>query len=260
MKRVQAFEFEDAGWFPSLIRDFMTDYLGTAVEKLRLFAQATDVIATGLAGAGDHRIVDLASGGGRVWLSLAPALRAKFSDLQVNLTDAFPNAVALEAVVDQLPDVLSWESRPVDAARVPGGLQGLRTMFLSFHHFPPDDAQKILEDAVASGQGVAIFEGQRRDLRHLIQFALSPVGVLLMTPAIRPFRLSRLVFTYLIPIVPLLVGWDGVISALRTYTAAEMHRLASKADPGERFAWEIGELASGASVVPYILGLPKPPG
>jgi hypothetical protein len=39
-----------------------------------------------------------------------------------------------------------------------------------------------------------------------------------------------------------------------------MHRLASKADPGERFAWEIGELASGASVVPYILGLPKPPG
>ncbi len=259
MKRVQAFEFEDAGWFPVLIRDFMTDYLGTAVETLRLFAPAADVIAAGLKGSGEHRIVDLGSGGGRLWVSLAPALESQVPGLQVRLTDAYPNINALNAVVAKMPDVLATEARSVDAGQVPGDLPGMRTMFLSFHHFAPDDAQKILNDAVASGQAVAIFEGQRRDLRHLIQFAVSPIAVLLMTPTIRPFRLSRLVFTYLIPIVPLLVGWDGVVSVLRTYTADEMRHLASKADPDGRYVWEVGELASGMSVVPYLLGVPRAP-
>ena len=31
-------------------------------------------------------------------------------------------------------------------------------MFLSFHNFRPDDGRRILSDAVASGQGIAIFE------------------------------------------------------------------------------------------------------
>jgi hypothetical protein len=57
--------------------------------------------------------------------------------------------------------------------------------------------------------------------------------------------------------VPLLVGWDGVVSALRTYTGAELRQLAADADPGGKFTWEIGELASGPSVVPYMLGTPR---
>jgi hypothetical protein len=259
MKRFQAFEFEDASWFPALVRDLMTDYLGAAVEMLRLFAPAADVIAAGLAGSGEHRIVDLGSGGGRVWLSLAPVLESQVPGLQVRLTDAYPNAAALNAVVAKLPGILAAEARSVDARKVPGDLPGLRTMFLAFHHFPPDDAQKILEDGVAGGQAVVIFEGQRRDLGHLLQFAISPLAVLLMTPAIRPFRLSRILFTYLIPIVPLLVGWDGVVSVLRTYTEDEMRLLASKADPEAHFTWETGELASGTSVVPYLLGVPTAP-
>jgi hypothetical protein len=257
MKRVQAFEFEDAGWFPGLIRDFMTDYLGAAVEMLNLFAPAEDNIADGLKRSGQNRIIDLGSGGGQVWLRLAPALHAKVPELKVMLTDAYPNAGALGAVVDDLPQVLAFDKRPVDALEVPNDLVGLRTMFLTFHHFPPPAAEALLADAVAAHQPIAIFEGQRRDLRHLVQFAISPIAVLLMTPAVRPFRLTRLVFTYLIPIVPLLVGWDGVVSVLRTYKGDEMGQLASRADPDRAFAWEVGELISGASVVPYMLGVPQ---
>ena len=260
MKRVQAFEFEDLAWFPALIRDFMTDYLGMAVQVLRLFDPAVDVLATSLSDAGKHRIVDLGAGGGRVWLSLAPALQAKIPGLRICLTDAYPNQHAWDDVVSALPDVLTTDQRPVDAVSVPDDLAGLRTMFLSFHHFLPETAEKILASAVEDCQPVAIFEGQRRDLRHLIQFAVSPIAVLLMTPAIRPFRLARLLFTYLIPIVPLLVAWDGVVSVLRTYSIDEMRQLASAADPSDRFAWAVGELQSGSSVVPYMLGVPKSPG
>lgn len=257
MKRIQAFEFEDMAWFPRMLRDFMTDYLGMAVQTLRLFDPAVDVIASGLSRSGEHRIVDLGAGGGRTWLSLAPALKAKIADLRITLTDAYPNQAAWADVVAAMPGVLAAEARPVDAADVPQDLGGLRTLFLSFHHFPPETAGAILTGAVSDRQPVAVFEGQRRDLRHLIQFAISPIGVLLLTPGIRPFRLSRLVFTYLVPIVPLLVGWDGVVSVLRTYSADEMRQLAAGADPDGLFEWEVGELASGASVVPYMLGTPR---
>jgi hypothetical protein len=256
LKRIRGFEFEDAGWFPAILRDYMTEYLGAAVERLDLFAPAADVISDGLSRSGAQQIVDLGSGAGRVWRKLAPALQSKFDGLRITLTDAYPHGTGLGTVEADRPAGLRYESRAVRATEVPGDLTGLRTMFLVFHHFEPQAAQGILADAVAKGQPLVIFEGQRRDLRHLIQIAISPLAVLLMTPAIRPFRLGRILFTYLIPIVPLLVGWDGVVSVLRTYTENEMRQLVSKADPEARFTWEMGELASGMSVVPYLLGLP----
>jgi len=259
MKRLQGFEFEDAGWFPGFIRDFMTDYLGMAIQRLGLFAPAADVLVAGLTRSGQDQIVDLGAGTGQVWFGLVPAIQTSVPGVQVRLTDAYPNVESMNAAVRELPGALTLESRPVDAADVPRDLVGLRTMFLAFHHFPPAAAQEILENAVAEGQAIAIFEGQRRDVRHLIQFALSPLAVLLLTPAIRPLRLSRLLLTYIIPIVPLLVGWDGVVSVLRTYTGDEMRQLALAADPGGRFAWETGELTSGTSVIPYLLGVPQAP-
>jgi hypothetical protein len=259
MKRFQAFEFLDAGWFPEPLRNFMTDYLGMAVGRLGLFAPAADVLVAGLTRTGENRIIDLGAGAGQVWSGLVPAIQASVPGVHVRLTDAYPNVESISAAVREMPGALTLESRPVDAAEVPRDLVGLRTMFLAFHHFPPAAAQRILENSVAEGQAIAIFEGQRRDVRHLIQFALSPLAVLLLTPAIRPLRLSRLFLTYVIPIVPLLVGWDGVVSVLRTYTGDEMRQLALAADPGRRFAWETGELTSGTSVVPYLLGVPQEP-
>jgi hypothetical protein len=195
MKRVQGFEFEDAHWFPGFLRDFMTDYLGAAVEMLDLFKPAADVIAAGLQASGQTRIVDLGSGGGRVWHALAPILQSAVPSLQVRLTDAYPNTSAMNAVAAEHPEMIVSEARPVDATAVPADLIGMRTMFLAFHHFPPDAAVAILQDATAANQPLAIFEGQRRDLRHLVQFALSPLAVLALTPRLRPFTWRRIIFT-----------------------------------------------------------------
>lgn len=257
VRRLQAFEFEDLPWLPGMVRDLMTDYLAAAVELLDLFSPACGILIDVLERSGCQRIVDLACGSGKVWRTLGPKLRESFPQLRVTLADAYPNLAAMEEVVSGNPRMLALEKEPVDARRVPAELEGLRTLFLAFHHFPPSAAQAILANAVERGQPIAIFEGQRRDLRHLIQFALSPIGVFLLTPWIRPFRWERLVFTYLLPIVPLLVGWDGVVSVLRTYSRDEMRALISRADPNLTFVWDVGELASGKGIVPYAYGLPR---
>jgi len=41
---------------------------------------------------------------------------------------------------------------------VPAELKGLRTMFTSFHHFLPEEARAVLQNAVDAGEGIGIFE------------------------------------------------------------------------------------------------------
>jgi hypothetical protein len=81
--------------------------------------------------------------------------------------------------------------------------------------------------------------------------------VLLTTPFIRPFRIGRIIFTYLIPVVPLFVWWDGIISSLRTYSIKEMEDLVKSVENNDSFVWEIGRLKSGPGVVLYLLGTVK---
>ncbi len=102
-----------------------------------------------------------------------------------------------------------------------------------------------------------VFEAEERDWKHVLQFLFSPINVLLVTPFIRPFRWGRLLFTYLIPIVPLFVLWDGVVSALRTYTLAEMLEMTEAVDPEGRYHWEIEKVTLGPIRLPYLLGYPK---
>ena len=85
----------------------------------------------------------------------------------------------------------------------------------------------------------------------------------LTTPAIvttlfiRPFRWGRLVFTYLIPILPLLCLWDGIVSCLRSYSARELRELVRDLESDD-YAWDVGELRfPGTPVtVAYLMGWP----
>lgn len=254
MRRLQLFEFEDLPAFPARLRDCMTDYLRHASEALDLFGPVVPLLEAELRRSGLHHIIDLASGGGGAWGTLAPRLRERVPNLVVTLTDRHPNADAFRFAARRAG--LEYELSPVDATDVPGRLNGLRTMFLSFHHLPPPVAMGVLRSAVERNSPIAIFEGQRRDLGSLFRHSLSPLAVLALTPQVRPFRLDRLLLTYLPPLVPAFVWWDGVVSVLRTYTPEEMRALAAGADPLERFVWETGEL-EGRMPLPYLLGRPR---
>lgn len=82
----------------------------------------------------------------------------------------------------------------------------------------------------------------------------SPITVLLITPFIRPFSLGRLLFTYLIPSMPLLVLWDGVAFALRTYSVSEMEDLIDGLENKDRFDWKVRRIRSGPGVILYLRG------
>ncbi|WP_353778698.1 hypothetical protein [Winogradskyella sp. 3972H.M.0a.05] len=256
MGRLHLFEFEDLKWFPSLLRNYMTDYLQFISNKFDIYKPIVPILIEGLESSKTNTIIDLASGGGGGLLKLNTHLLEQKPDLKILLTDYYPNVPAFQRTAKQAENI-DFISTSVDALNVPEHLDGLRTQFLSLHHFKPQQAQKILQNVVDSSSSIAIFEAQERNLKSIIFMLLSPLNVLLLTPFIRPFKLGRILFTYFIPILPLLVCWDGIVSVLRTYSIKELNQLITKVEGYNDYIWKVDKVKSGPSYVTYLLAYKK---
>ena len=271
MRRVQFIEFHEQPWFPSSLRDDVTDAMQFGFNLLRAYAPIAPLLQS-VIDSTDYRtnagqsctrpsIVDMCSGGGGPWPVLARRLRCRdaggdSAGLQVWLTDKYPNLEAFQSVSASSDHHITFYPEPVDAMKVPATLKGLRTMFTSFHHFPPEDARAILQNAVDAGESIGIFEATKRAPSAI---GLIFAGILLLflhTPRIRPFRWSRLFWTYLIPVIPLVLLFDGVVSCLRTYRPPELRAMVEKLTSCQ-YQWEIGELATGKMPVTYLIGYAK---
>jgi hypothetical protein len=256
MGRVHLFEFEDQRWFPAFLRNYGTDFLQFLSNTTGMYKPVIPIVKKGLNKSGTSQIIDLGSGGGGGLIWLNSELIKDFPDLKIVLTDYYPNLPAFKVTKKKMNN-FEYVDKPVDARNVPTDLRGLRTQWLSLHHFKPTDARQILQNAIDTNSSIAIFEGQERSLPSFLAMLFSPLSVLLTTPFIRPFRIGRIVFTYLIPVVPLFVLWDGIVSSLRTYSVKEMNGLVENLRGMETYDWEIGKVRSGPGIVLYLLGYRK---
>lgn len=256
MRRIHLFEFEDLNWFPSFLRNYGTDFLQFLSNKTKMYKLIIPVIEKGLKKSKTNQIIDLGSGGGGGLIWLNSELRKSIPDLKIILTDYYPNIPAFKYTKNQA-DNFEYVEKPVDARNVPSDLTGLRTQFLSLHHFKPADAKRILQNAIDTNSSIAIFEGQERSLPSILAMLISPITVLFTTPFIRPFKFGRIIFTYFIPIVPLFVLWDGVVSSLRTYSLKEMKELVADLTGIDNYEWEINKVKSGPAIILYLSGTKK---
>jgi hypothetical protein len=256
MKRLHLIELQDQFWFPASARDALTDYIRSAFALFRPPTQILSYINYVLDKAGADRIVDLCSGGGGPWSSLCRSIRSALPN-SICLTDKFPNVRAFEQAALNSQGRIEFIRYPVDATAFPPTIPGVRTLFCSFHHFRPPEARAILADAINRHQGIAIFELTRPSIASILSMLATPVLVMLLTPFVRPFRFSRLVWTYIIPIIPPAALIDGIVSCLRTYSLHEMRELIAGL-PAEHYGWEVGEAKSrwGGISWLYVLGYP----
>src|SRR4030095_2408901 len=159
---------------------------------------------------------------------LQPVLAERGVSVSVCLTDKYPNLEVFRESSGLTHQSISYHPQSVDAMRVPEELTGFRTIFSAFHHFGPEQARTVLADAAHKRQGIAVFEGTQRSVLALLLMLLVPLMVLVMTPFIRPFRWSRLLWTYLIPLLPLVAMFDGLVSCVRTYSVEDLRDLTAR--------------------------------
>lgn len=167
------------------------------------------------------------------------------------LTDLHPHLPAWNAAALQSPNIL-FVPAPVDASRVApdllshavrrrgrssssdnknnerpssSGKKQFRLFSLAMHHFDDEDASRILRHALRTSSGFGVFELQARTFESLGNMLL--VGLVLWIGSWWWFwqQWEFLFWVYLVPVVPFVVVYDGVISSLRTRSPTELMRL-----------------------------------
>ncbi|MBI3406723.1 MAG: class I SAM-dependent methyltransferase [Acidobacteria bacterium] len=244
-------------WFPHVWRNYLTDLLLYTAERFHPYDNALPRLKQALAESDCHELVDLCSGGAGPLLRIERRLeREEDWPVRVTLTDKYPNLEAFRRAAAQSGGKIGFVESPVDAMNVPPELNGFRTLFTSFHHFPPEAAKKILADAARKGVGIGVFEITQRRAWMILATPAFPLLALLLTAFIRPFTWRRFLWTYVIPVMPVIASWDGMISNLRSYSPAELGELVREI-PAENYKWEIGSVPIlGPGRVTYLIVTP----
>lgn len=250
LPRLQLGEFEDAVWLPLWLRRMVVEALGFTMQSLRVYEQffAHWQRAT----HGTSRVIDLASGSAMHVESLLACRErqsrggARLGDEgapDIVLTDLAPNLERFAELERDHPGVVRGERTPVDATHAGtrfAGASGAHalSMFTAFHHLNDAEQRQLLTEATRTSDAIVIAEASERSLQCLLA---NLFGLFLgAAAAFAPSRFSwrRLFFSTVVPIVPLMLVWDGIASVLRCRTVTELEALV-RSLPTNAFRWEI---------------------
>lgn len=252
------FEFEDLAWFPDTIRESMTDYLRYLITKVEFYRPVVPLIIEGMNRSNVNQVIDLCSGGGGAIEQIQNDLKQlSYAKIKIILTDKYPNKSAYEILSAKTGGAISFIDKSVEAADVPLTLKGFRTIFSGFHHFNNSIAKAVLKNAVDAKSGIGIFDGGDKHIFAVLAILIvHPLVFLFFTPFFRPFRFSRLFFTYIIPIVPFCTIWDGIVSIIRLYKPNDLLQFAKEVEP-DTYYWISGKKKSKFGLnVTYLIGYP----
>lgn len=229
------FEFMDHPKTPRVLRETLLDvldycntdfrpYYRTIAQKIRAIARERRLTTIVEPGAG-----------------YAPLTRALAEPNSEQLTlipcDLFPETETWQRLENQYGTKVQPVYEPVDFTvrrEWPPGT-GI-VLCAALHHIPQPLRRNTLMALHDSADCVLIFEPVRKTAfsMFLVLFALIPA---LLTPAFRmhrPGRLRRTLFCWLIPLVPLMFVWDGLVSCLRQWSPAEWTDFISTLPSGSR--------------------------
>lgn len=253
--RKHLFEFNDWAITPQFLRQSITEILGKTVSRGAIYAPALPLFNAFCVQTRCHSVLDLCSGSGQASALFIASLEGKqAAGIQFHLSDLNPFNPATSS---QLPANVSKIERPVDACKVDGTPpHQARMMIAAFHHFKPQQAKHILLDAVKANTSVFIVEPFPRRLRSTLPFFVHSFIPGAMNPiSSNSHRGLKALFTYLLPVIPLLGWWDTIISALRMYTEQEYLTMVAEATD---YHWQYQQLANPlGGAITVFTGIPK---
>lgn len=256
--RKYLFEFEDLPWFPAILRESMTDYLRYMLSLTNFYAPITVTLMQAMEKTSSQNIIDLCSGGGGPIEIIKKNIEKEAGKkITITLTDKYPNINAYQFIQEKTNAEINYAARSVDAAGVPQDLTGFRTIFSGFHHFDDRFAKAVLQNAVDNNAGIGIFDGADKNVFTILLITfIHPLAFFFLTPFFKPFRLSRILFTYLIPLIPLFTIWDGIVSITRLRSPEELLQLAESTGRNS-YTWKAGKKKNRLGFqVAYLVGYP----
>lgn len=225
MKRKQAPQITNASWFPDFLRRCVYEFMTWFVNKVNAAQPFMPVIEEGLQHADKIVVIDKKCGAG------------------------------FETVDRLIDDKI--ERVFVNAENFTASEEGLYLSVNSFHQFSVDEAKDILKQISQNKQPVVIVEGNNDSLWQVFGMTvIVPLTVLLTAPFVKPFRFERIIFTYLIPVLPLVTFFDGFMALFKLYAPKDLEELTASIKT-DGYYWRYGKLDNGrGGKIIYLIGYP----
>lgn len=223
LKRRQGFEFCDQPWLKGWLREAFMDCLSFVHRVYQPYYHLVPLIAE-CSGGGERQVLDLASGSGeQVAILIRAGKKQNVALPMFTLSDVYPCASVWSLLREEFgQDAVRYIDEPLSAIDIPRGMPRQWSIFTAFHHFPPDAAKRFLEEVIAKGDQLCIIENQKRRTSDMAMMVLGLPVHLVVPFFAKRFSWQKLLLTTLIPLVPFMVAFDGVMSTLRTYTKEEI--------------------------------------
>lgn len=226
MKRKQIPQISNQKWFPLVIKNCMYEFMTWFVNKVNAAKPFLPVINEGL--RHEQKIIAIRMNVGAGFETLIPLL-----DKNIAVEDVFIENFNAEK-------------------------KGLYVCVNSFHQLDKSKAFEILDRVSKSGNSIVIVEGNNDSLWQVFGMTvIVPLTVLLTAPFVKPFRWSRLLFTYIIPVLPIVTFVDGFIALFKLYAPDDLNELIAKVNT-VNYYWRSGKMDNGrGGKIIYLIGYPK---
>ena len=228
MKRKQVFQFSNQKWYPSFLKRDMYEFMSWFVGKVNAAKPFLPVLEEVIGHTQTKTIINIDSKIG----------------------------AGIETVLTLLPE--GTEVINVELERFSTHNKGMYTFINSFHQLDEKKATYYLTQIADSGNSVAVLEGNNDSLWQVVGMTIFvPLTVILSAPFVQPFRITRLIFTYLIPILPVVTMLDGFLALFKLYNPNDLNELVSNI-PVKSYVWKSGKADNGrGGKIIYLMGYPE---
>jgi hypothetical protein len=233
----------------------MTECLSTVFVITGIYDCAYEMLRNVTTKTRENNILDLCSGAGGPWPRLISLFSKDDVEISVTLSDKFPTT---KNNTKNSSTKITVSSIPIDALEIPLDSPKVITMFTGLHHFSPAEVKRIFKSVEEQKKGFCAFEVTELSFTCILAIFLMPLFLFVATPFIKPFSFKRLFFTYILPIIPFAVWYDGIISSFNSYKLCDLKKLVLT-NSNASYNWEVGRKRSKWSLlyVTYIIGMPN---
>jgi|GEM_PF-2137946 len=215
MDRKQVKQLINLEWFPSHLKTLIAEFLSWFVLKVDATKPFVPIIENELTDTKSEKIINIDFNLGAGIDTVAPFLSDKIEVLSIP------------------PSKLNTDKN------------GLYLFVNCFHQLSIEEAKSNLKKIAESGNPIVVVEGNDDSLWQIIGMTIFvPLTVLLTAPFVKPFRFSRIIFTYLIPILPFAIVVDGCLALMKLYNPDDLKELTSNFNI-PNYEWKMGKKDNG---------------
>ena len=220
--RLQLFEFGDLENIPRVYHDFLREFMGFLYRNLhihKLWLQEINLFIEQ-----NNKIHDPCAGSGDVNYYIEKEIDENI-DFQFILSDIMTDRVPRFAkTINSLKRRrLTYLEYSLDLLKASDSVYP-KIFINAFHHFTPEQVKVILNQQAKKKQDMLILEYCQKTLMSYFSMIMGPFMSMILFPFIikKKDLISGFILTYIIPIIPFMLLWDGFISCFRTYSENDL--------------------------------------